>query len=378
MRSRPNCVITNTALMVVVFLTTALLTTAARSQVGTTRPNTKKVQKKSPIRRTILSVELLADKRAGGFIGQQWGRTFEKIGYSVRIRRTVLDEKPEIKERMLGRLREIRVIGRLDRRGKLIFSDRTFSPGEGSKLAEWLRSLQVYGAQGSPKGRPVWGLSKSQFDRLFRALSEKVSADIEGLTFDKALARLSLPQQYPVRLATSASGRLRTLSATGRPVRHTLKGHSKGTALALLLGDYGLGFRPLRTPERNIELAIESLEKTTDVWPIGWDLKNSRAQTAPKMFKFVPEELEKVKLVDALEGISALTDIPVHIDRFGIEARGINVDDIVVSYPPKKTSWSLLLRAVTVPHKLSREFRIDEQGKPFVWVTALVPRRSRK
>lgn len=326
--------------------------------------------------KTIVSVELLADKQAGGLAAQQWGQTFEKIGYAVRIRRAILDEKPEVKERMLGRLREVTVIGKLDRSGKLVFPERTFSLDEATKLAEWLRSLEVYGAQGSPKGQPVWGLSQTQFDILYTALSQKLDEEVEGKPLSAALAVMKLPPDYPVRFTTAANSLLGDSPAQQPPVRMTLKGHSKGTALALLLSGYGLGFRPLRTPEGGIELSIESLEKTTDVWPVGWDLKETRLRTAPQMFKLVPVELQDVKLLDALEGVASLTEVPIHVDRRGITAHGIDVDEIVISYPRKRTSWSLLLRGITTPHKLTREFRIDEKGRPFVWVTAFVPRRT--
>ena len=70
--------------------------------------------------------------------------------------------------------------------------------------------------------------------------------------------------------------------------------------------------------------------------------------------------------------------MPIHLDHFDIEAHGIDVDKIVISYPAKKTSWSLLLRSITTPYKLTRKFRVDEKGRPFVWVTPLVPTRRAK
>ena len=323
------------------FLVTIPTITLAQLRTGSRATN-----RKTSKTRTTVSVELLADAQANGLTAQQWGRTFDKIGYTVRIRRAILKEKPEIKEQTRGRLREVKVIGKLDRSGRLIFADRTFSPSQGAKLAEWLRSLEVYGAQGSPKGKPVWGLDKSQFDILFNALSPKVEADIQGQSLNAAITAMKLPATYPLRYTVAAKQRLGTPSANQRPVRELLKGHSKGTALALALREFGLGFRPQRMPNGGLELSIESRDK--------------------------------VNLVDALTGIATVTDVPIHLDRFDIEARGIDVDRIVISYPAKKTSWSLLLRSITTPYKLTRKFRIDENGRPFVWVTPLVPKRRAK
>ena len=163
------------------------------------RTNSPATNKRTAKIKTTVSVELLADAKANGLTAQRWGQTFEKIGYRVRIRRAILSEKPEIKERTLGRLREVRVIGKLDRSGRLIFADRTFSPSQGTKVAEWLRSLEVYGAQGSPTGKPVWGLDKAQFDILYNALSVKVTADIQGQSLSAAVAAMKPPAKYPLR-----------------------------------------------------------------------------------------------------------------------------------------------------------------------------------
>jgi hypothetical protein len=145
-----------------------------------------------------------------------------------------------------------------------------------------------------------------------------------------------------------------------------------------VLNDYGLGFRPLRTPEGTIELAVESLEQTTDVWPVGWELKDSRQKTAPKLFEFVPVELNDVKLTDVLHGISVRSEVPVYIDHYRIEARGIDLDKIVVSYPLRRASWSQLLRGITAPNRLINDLGIDEQGQPFVWITTLEPGRRER
>ncbi len=349
-----------------------------RAQVDTVRPGSKTGRSRNSAGRTTIYVDILTDKQGVGLRAQQWRQTFEQIGFSVRIRRSILDEKPQIKERKLGRLREVTVIGKLDRSGKLIFPDRSFSISEGTALREWLRSLKTYGSQGVPEGQPIWGLNKAQFTALYQALSTAVTKKLRGLPLEKALASMPLPAKYPVRFSVAARNRLAETIGSDSGVRNRLKGHSTGTALALMLNEYDLGFRPLRTPEASIELVIEPLNTTRDVWPVGWEPKENPAKTAPELFKFVPVQLDDVKLVDVLQGISALTEVPIHIDHYGIESRGIDVNKIVVSYPSKKTTWSLLLRGITAPQKLTRKYRIDERGRAFIWVTPFFPKRSQK
>jgi hypothetical protein len=56
----------------------------------------------------------------------------------------------------------------------------------------------------------------------------------------------------------------------------------------------------------------------------------------------------------------------------------IDLDELVVSYPLRRMSWSQLLRGVTAPNKLLNHLLIDEQGSPFVWITTLEPRRRER
>lgn len=356
----------------------AALTGTTHAQVDTFRP----VRAGAPataadgVRDTQVKVELLIGKGEAGLKAQQWGQVFERLEVPVRIRRSILDEQPEIKERMYGRLRQVTVIGLLARDGTLVFPEHTFRQSEIARLREWLRELQTYGAQGAPDGKPLWGLSKSQFGELYDALSGKLEQEVEGRTLNEALATFDLPKQYPLRFSTSAQERLRDrFPQKLPPVHKRLQGVGKGTALALLLNDYGLGFRPLRTPDGSLELTVESLEETEDVWPVGWKFKQSRAKTAPKLFELIPVHFEDVKLLDVFDAVSAKTGIPIYLDRYRIDAKGIDLESIRVSYPPRQASWSLLLHGITNPHKLARRFRIDEQGRPFVWITTLEPGR---
>ena len=323
--------------------------------------------------KTIVSVEILTAKRVTGIQLQPWQQVFQSLGVNVRVRQPLLDDKPEIKETPLGTLRQVKAIGRLERDGSLLFPGRAFRPSDGAKLKEWIRELRTYGAQGAPEGQPLWGLNEQQFASLYRSLAAKLDDKYHGLEFSRAVAQLPLPDKFSLRISTAARDWLKQEYETVPPVRQYLKGMSLGTGLAVLLNDYGLGFRPLRTPDGSIEIAVDPLKVTTDVWPIGWDLKLGRAQTAPALFQLIPIALDDVRLVDVLDAVAVKTEVPVLTDHYRIEGHGIPLDTLRVSYPQRKSSWSQLLRAVTNPHRLTRRLRIDELGHPFVWITTLVP-----
>ncbi|MFQ5730552.1 MAG: hypothetical protein ACE5KM_01225 [Planctomycetaceae bacterium] len=323
---------------------------------------------------TIVSLELITTDNTAGFQTRLWTGALQKLKISFRIRRGTSADKLGILETKRGNFRTVKVTGKLDRIGRLIFKDRVFKRGDDARLAEWIRELQTYGGQGAPAGKPLWGLSKAQFGEVYAALSRPVSREVHGGSLGAALKGLGLPSDYPVRFSVAGNKAKDGESGT---VRKTVKGQSLGTALALVLRDFGLGFRPLRTPRGNIELVVDPLDVARDAWPIGWKLRASRPQTAPRMFQLIPVELENVKLTDLFAAVTAKTGIPIHVDYRAARAKRIAIDKLVVSYGRRKTSWSLLLRSVTARNRLTRTLRIDEAGNPFVWITVFGSATSR-
>ncbi len=348
-----------------------LLLSASQLAAQTLKPRPPtSADKKPKATQTKLRFELLTGKSGVGLRAQEWGRIFQQMGIRLRIRRAILDDKPELKERTRGSTRDVTVIGKLERDGRIVFPGKSFTQNDTPKLVEWVKELKTYGAQGSPHGQPAFGLNELQFSRVYDALRQPVSAKLEGLTLSEAANRLALAEKFPIRHSASAISWLHSQSRQ-QVVRQTLTGLSKGTALAILLNNQGLGFRPTRTPSGSIEFVVDPLDKTVDRWPIGWPLRGSRLKTAPKLFKMVPVDLDDVPLKDVLYAVSIKSEVPILIDYYRSEAKGIDVTKLKVSVLPKRTSWIQLLRTVTNPNKLTRKLLVDEQGRPFIWVTTL-------
>ncbi|MEX0718344.1 MAG: hypothetical protein WD066_17245 [Planctomycetaceae bacterium] len=330
----------------------------------------------NPADKTTVSIEVVADEGALGLAAQQWQQEFAKLGIGLRIRRALPGDKPGVEEKTQGTLRQVVVTAYLGRDGKIGVNGRSFGPGDSAKLGEWIDELKTYGAQGAPEGQPMWGLSQAQFSQLSRGLTAIVENEVEGKPLEESLGRLGIPDEHPVRLSTAARDWLAEQYGSELAVRQEVSGFSRGTALALLLNDFGLGFRPLRTPRGDIELTIEPLTKTTDVWPVGWPAKVRPALVAPKLYEFVTAGFEEARFTDVLAAMSERTDVPVRIDRFRAAAIDVDVDQLLVTFPRQRTTWSLLLRSITAPAKLSRDIRVDEEGRPFVWIAPIVPARA--
>ncbi len=329
--------------------------------------------------KTRVVVEVLTEGTSAGIVSQQWRPVLEKSGFQIRVRQGLKNEKPETVEKMTGTLREVRVVGRLGRDGTITFDGQAFQLATADRMIEWLRELEVYGALGAPEGKPAWGLTQEQFDKLFTALSEFAPTEIDGRELKEGITRLELPRDYPVRYSSAAEDWLKAHYSTEKAkVLQPIGKIAKGTALALVLNDNGLGFRPLRTPEGTIELVIDPVEKVRDVWPVGWAVEGLASESLPSLFELIPVQFDEQPLRDVLQAIETRSSVPIRIDHRRIADERIDFDNIRVEFQPRNSSWSLALRQIVVPKKLDRQYRRDDKGQPFVWITALKNERLSK
>jgi hypothetical protein len=322
---------------------------------------------------TELTVELFVGREGVGLQAQPWQKVFEEANVALQIRPRSAADSPAVDEQLYGKLRMVHVKGRIERNGRLVFPGRSFSAGDGPALAEWLAELKTYGARGNPRGQPMWGLGKDVFDELFRALARPVEAETAGRAFDEALAGLNLPTRYPLRFTAAAQLLLDRDGRRKQVNRLSLKGIAQGTALAMLLSQYGLGFHPTRTPSGSVELACAPAAEGDLPWPIGWEGSQPLNPTAvaPKLYEQTTVELKDQKLLDVLEAISQQTATPIRLDFAQIAERGIDLDPILVSVPSRRMTWSLLLTKITNPSFLTPHIRCDEARRPLVWITVI-------
>jgi hypothetical protein len=337
------------------------LISVGSAQTGTIVKNGKVVP-----RSTILEFEIITNGSGAAANGQFWSRELAEEGYSVRVRSAQFDEAPGVTEKMTGRIRVVKVIGGLDRRGNLIFDKRQFSKNQVKKLAEWLRELKSFGAQGSPEGKPVWGLSQTQFESLFERLAGPIEANLTGKTLEECLRALPAPKQLPYRWSEAAKGQLKKFDdRLTFPEWQRIGGMAHGSGLAIVLRHFGFGFWPSRTPEGSIELVIEPITGGKKLWPLGWELTDSPGLVAPKFHKITEVNLLQAPLLDVAQAISQSTDTPVVFDTWNIAKVGINLAETKVDHPLRKRNWSVILTLCLSKHQLTHRLMEDEAGLGF-------------
>jgi len=320
---------------------------------------------------TRVTVEILTNTGAIALAAQRWRPVFENLGCAVRVRPGTSQDKIETREIVRGSLRQVFVVGRIDRKGLIQFEGESFSTRDSARMREWIRELETYGAQGTPSGKPLWGLTKTQYVALFTECAKPLNSEVAGKTLELALAAFESKSQYRFRMPLATEDWIRKSIPGEKTLHSKVKGMARGTALAIALNEFGLGFRPLRTPDGEIELVAERLDTVSDAWPIGRELIKGRAETAPKMFTFNQLFQDETPLIELLDKVAAVSEVPYHFDYNRIDQQGIDINGARVSHRERKGSWNQLIGSVTYRLKLHSQLLIDESGHPFVWITTL-------
>ncbi len=111
--------------------------------------------------KTTIEIDITSTSQTGDPAAQNWANcstnsatrhAFESAGMPSRVT-----------EKVRGSLRNVSVSGILSRSGELIVGNKSFDLSDKQKLEEWLEELKLYGAQGAPEGKPLWGLNREQF-----------------------------------------------------------------------------------------------------------------------------------------------------------------------------------------------------------------------
>jgi hypothetical protein len=368
MLTRRRCsIVLACALVVLSMLTVRMSAQVAPERISTGNKSAAKGASREASK-TTLEVQLLVGRDGVGQQSQRWLRVFEKLQISLTIRPGDIGEKLSVTEQSLGNgVRRVKLIGGLDRSGRIMFPDRSFTEADADKLAEWLAELREFGAQGAPAGKPVWGLSNDQFERLFRGLATPVRIELQDQPLAEALSAFDLPNEFPLSFSDAAAARIEAASSNSK-VHAELKGLAQGTALSALLNQWGLGFRPQRARSGALQLTVVTLTEASDVWPVGWPPTKKAAETAPALFKLLPIELDDIELDAVLESVADVSKVPVLIDHHGLQQLKIDPAEVKVSHPRRQASYNMLLKSITAAARAQHEIRIDEAGRPLVWV----------
>ncbi|MBS0260558.1 MAG: hypothetical protein JSS02_01270 [Planctomycetes bacterium] len=328
---------------------------------------------------TNIEIELVTTGEGVGTKARDWADLFSRLETVVTVRNSRVEDKLGVTETKVNNsLRNVHVVGVIDPKGRLILPDQVLSLEDSSKVTNWVKDLRMYGAQGNPKGQPVWGLTKEQFATIHATLKKPLTVETKDVPVSQVVAGFEIPPEHPLVFTQAATRALKDRGENAR-VAQSFKGVSQGTALAALLADQGLGFRPRRLPDGKIELSVATRDEARDVWPVGWPRQAELPATAPALLQFKAIDLDEEPLDDLLDGVSEALQMPVLIDRAGLEAKHINLSDVKITFPLKKATWISALKEFTFKAKARPDVLLDDAGQPFLYIVPLdAPARAPK
>lgn len=300
---------------------------------------------------------------------QAWGRILQELDYTAQFRLPKPGEETLVEDLdQDGRL-TVHVVCGMSSDGSLQVGNRKFTMADSKELKLFLEEVILYGAGGPPDQNSRWGMTDEQLFELTRMLSEPVTSDVEIQSPLVTVESIGLPSAIRMRFTEAARGIVLRRPPESAPEMMDLKGFSKGTAVAIVLAQYHLGFRPHRIAAGSYEIEIDAGDESANLWPIGWRAQESSAIILPAYLKSIPVDVEDAAVSSLLDVICSRLEVPAYRSTFALAAEGKDLDELTYTRKNDKVSPSRLLTAIGDKLQLGFDLRVDEAGKIFLWVT---------
>lgn len=323
----------------------------------------------APSRRT-LDVEVLIQSQPSYRINaQEWGRVFQQLGYSVKFREPRGGEGPRIEDQDRDELLSTRVVAAMSADGSIRIGNQKFDTETTQPLILALEEIRKHGAKGPPDSSPTWGLTDEQFKDVIQLLAAPVENSVELQSSVLALESIGLPGNMKMKFTDDA--REQALGKKPESALETieLKGFTKGSAIAIVLAQYGLGFRPRYIAPGRFDIEIDCGNESSNMWPVGWKPEQSFSEILPAYFRAIPLDVEDVTIAALVGAISEKIGLPHFSSASRLNANELDITTLKYTRKNDRISPARLLTAIGDKMHLGFDVRVDEAGKMFLWVT---------
>jgi hypothetical protein len=314
-----------------------------------------------------ISIEVCTEERFDQTGARDWSEVLGELGISsVRIRGAKDGDSPEIRTLGSGVTTTYQVVGMLTTDGRLHLPKGTFRLSDKAQLAQWLSKLKTGGVEGVTVKPVAFGLLPRELVSVHEALAVPVSASTKGKN-PRDIAK-QIADGLSLKFISDVASQ-RALAAD-EPIADELQGLSSGTSLAAILRPLGLVMFPEKSGAE-IRLRIADSRSAAEHWPVGWPPKGNPHETLPELFKFLNVEINDTSLAETLPAISGRVKAPLVIDYNALARLDIDLATKKVDIPKTNTFYAKILDRVLFQANLKYEIRIDEAGKPLLWVSSV-------
>lgn len=296
----------------------------------------------------------------------QWLEALSEVGADRVSAKTTRRPSPSVEETTYGGSKIILVKGVINNR-KIKLPKKTFSITDKRGIKAYLQSLRADGAKTTLAEKKAFGLTSEQLVDIHSDLSGSLKSSTKDEESGRFLSQLiqSLPQK--TNLSPSANSALRS----DEKISNEYQGLSTGTALAIELRRHDLVMRPSPKQGRGVELEIVTTSQAPESWPQGWPSKSAPVTTFPNLFEVTALQLNNIQLDSVLNAISRRLKIEFIVDPAAWGTKPIDLSTVKVTFNKPRASYSAAISNVLSQSrpKLRHEIRLDENGKPFIWIT---------
>ncbi len=327
-----------------------------------------------------VDLELATERGVQITAPREWLQLLAGIGIqNVRIRGKQAGDEVRVERQGSGKGASYHLVGVLTARDQLQLPGGTFGRGDTAKLKDYFDRLTADGAEAltAPKGR--FGLTDKELEAVFTELTQPIDFETKGQKPQVILDRLQAKLAFKFVIDTDAG----LTMAGAKPFEDELKGVSAGTGVVMMLRRDGLLLRPEKPRGRAVVYRISradeeaitrsTLAKLDDLklneWPVGWETEETPGELAPSLFEQLNVEIDGYTAAESLEAIGSRLKVPIFLDHAAVKARHIDLTTVKVKVPKSQTYYKRVLDRVVSQARLGSQLRVDEAGRPFLWVT---------
>ena len=334
-----------------------------------------------------VELELVTEERVPITAQQEWLRRLAEVGVgNLRIRGGGAPAKVGIVVRGTETAPVYAVTGIIASSGDLLLPDhashgaRRFRPADAARAAQWLDDLARFGPADRGAQKSAFGLTAEQFQQVHDALAQPVGFSTAGVSrrdvVEKIGARLGTDghraKHGPLVMPLGIEPEL-VRAMQDDLVVEELSSLSCGTALACAVRPLGMCLLPRASGPGGLECVLVKARPNIEAWPVGWEPEERPGDVLPGLFEFLNVNVEGVAVTEVLRALGDRLKVPVLLDHNALARHGVEPEKALVSLPQRRTSYTLLLRKALAQAGLKSELRVDEAGKPFLWITTIKP-----
>ena len=296
---------------------------------------------------------------------QTWARVLGRMDLArVTLRGARGDEQPAVTSDEFGGATRYKVLALLSTGDKLILPGGRFGLGDAKKLEAHLKGLPAALDEASIE-RGQFGLTKEDFATLVAAFSPPITESTIETPRNAWLEQMTRELPVPCEWSPAA----RRALANAEPLGIEVQGLSRGAALTLALRQEGLALFPQQRRRDPLTVKIDKLANLQDAWPVGWKPAKSPRQTVPQAYKATTIEIANYSLAQALKALEGPLGARIVYDPYALAKNDINPAKVMVKAPRKKLLIKSAVDTCLSQARLAGEWRVDEAGTVFYWVT---------